>query len=81
VLEGIQQLTDSRRHVLHIALELLETEYKDRLTEEHMDMAYDFLENEAKAVFFTGIKDGEARDRWLERKAGVVIISAWVPSD
>ena len=34
VLEGIKQLTDSRRHVLHIAVELLETEYEERLSRE-----------------------------------------------
>ena len=82
VLEGIQQLTDSRRPVLHVALELLEREYKGRLTEEHMDVVYDFLEDEAKAVFFTGIKDKEGRDRWLQRKAGVeVMVSDWELSD
>lgn len=71
VLEGIQQLTDSRRHVLHVAIELLEKEYKGRLAEEHMDKAYGLLEDEAKATFFTGIRDKECRDRWLQRKAGV----------
>jgi hypothetical protein len=45
--EVLEQLTDSRRHVLHIAVELPETEYEERLSKEHMDMAYDFLENEA----------------------------------
>jgi hypothetical protein len=49
VLESIQQLTDTRRHVLHVAVELLEEEYEERLTKEHMDMAYDFLEN----IFYT----------------------------
>ena len=49
VLESIQQLTDTRRHVLHVVVELLEEEYEERLTKEHMDMAYDFLEN----IFYT----------------------------
>jgi hypothetical protein len=74
VLESIQQLTDNRRHVLHVAVELLEEEYEERLTEEHMDIAYDFLENEASAFFFTGMRTGESRDRWLERRTGVKII-------
>lgn len=75
VLEGIQRLTDSRRPILHLALEILETEYEGRLTEEHMDLAYDFLESEPRATFFTGMRAGEGRDRWLERKANVKIIN------
>jgi hypothetical protein len=47
-----------------------------------MDKAYDFLEDEAKATFFTGIKDKECRDRWLQRKAGVEFtVYDWELSD
>lgn len=82
VLEGIQQLANSRRPTVHVALELLEKEYKRRLTEDDMDKAYDFLEDEAKAIFFTGIRDKEGRDRWLERKTGVeLLVSDWELSD
>lgn len=82
LLEGIQQIAGSRRHVLHVAIEILEKEYKGRLTEDDLDKAYDFLEDEAKAAFFTGIGDKEGRDRWLQRKAGIeVMIGDWEPSD
>jgi hypothetical protein len=75
VLQGLQNFAESRRHILHIAVGILETEYKDRLLEDDMDIAYDFLEDELKATFFTGMQAGVGRDRWLERKAGVKLIN------
>ncbi|KAK9342185.1 hypothetical protein V1522DRAFT_461035 [Lipomyces starkeyi] len=66
----ITQLARSRRNVLQQAIDPLEDEYSRKLSSEHMDMALDCLENEAKSSMFTSIKDVARRDRWLERHAG-----------
>jgi len=71
VEKAVQELARSRRNVLQQAVELLEDKYLQRLTSEHMDIALDFLENEAKASIFTGIRDEGTRDRWLVRHSGV----------
>ncbi|ODQ76035.1 hypothetical protein LIPSTDRAFT_224306 [Lipomyces starkeyi NRRL Y-11557] len=71
----ITQLARSRRNVLQQAIDLLEEEYSRKLSSEHMDMALDCLENESKSSMFTSIKDVARRDRWLERHAGVEILS------
>ncbi|KAK9242636.1 hypothetical protein V1506DRAFT_546946 [Lipomyces tetrasporus] len=68
------QLARSRRNVLQQAIDLLEEEYSRKLSSEHMDIALDCLENEAKSSMFTSIKDVARRDRWLERHAGVEIL-------
>jgi hypothetical protein len=73
--KAITQLAQSRRNVLQLAIELLETEYTDRLTSEHMQMAIDCLEIEAKSSIFISIRDKAMRDQWLERQAGVEIIN------
>ncbi|KAK9387134.1 hypothetical protein V1515DRAFT_586583 [Lipomyces mesembrius] len=70
----ITQLARSRRNVLQQAIDLLEEEYSRKLSSEHMDMALDCLENEAKSSMFSSIKDVAKRDRWLERHAGVEIL-------
>ncbi|KAK9234043.1 hypothetical protein V1525DRAFT_414347 [Lipomyces kononenkoae] len=59
------QLARSRRNVLQQAIDLLEEEYSGKLSNEHMDTALDFLENEAKSSMFSGIKDVARRDPWL----------------
>ncbi|KAK9326663.1 hypothetical protein V1520DRAFT_120599, partial [Lipomyces starkeyi] len=70
----ITQLARSRRNLIQQAINLLEEEYSRKLSSEHMDMALDCLENEAKSSMFTSIKDVARRDRWLERHAGVEIV-------
>ncbi|KAK9482902.1 hypothetical protein V1527DRAFT_312707 [Lipomyces starkeyi] len=72
--KAITQLARSRRNVLQQAIDLLEEEYSKRLSSEHMDVALDCLENEAKSSMFTSIKYVSSRDRWLARHAGVVIL-------
>lgn len=74
VLDGLRVLANSRRHHLTVVVKLLETEYKDRLTEEHFDIALDFLMNETHAIYFTSMSDKERRDHWLMRKSGVIVI-------
>jgi hypothetical protein len=72
---AITQLARSRRNVLQLAIELLETEYSTRLTSEHMQMAIDILEIEAKSSIFISIQDQITRDQWLERQAGVEVLN------
>ncbi|KAJ8103695.1 hypothetical protein POJ06DRAFT_234683 [Lipomyces tetrasporus] len=60
------QLARSLRNVLQQAINLLEEEYGGKLSGEHMDMALDCLESEAKSSVFTGIKDVARRDRWVQ---------------
>jgi hypothetical protein len=75
VVTVIEQLVESRRSSSHSAVLNLQEGYSDRLTDEHMDMVLVLLENEVKASIFCGLKPGEIRDRWLERNAGVEIVS------
>jgi hypothetical protein len=70
----VRQLARSRRNVLQQAIALLEEEYPNKLSSEHMDMALDCLENEAKSSIFISIQDVDRRDRWLERHAGIEIL-------
>ena len=39
-------------------------------------MAFILIENETKATMFSSMRNEEIRDRWLERNAGVEILSA-----
>jgi hypothetical protein len=70
---AIEANTRSREGKLQDALDLLLEVYISRLSEEHLDMAIDLLDNERKALFFIGLH-GVVRDRWLERHAGVQLI-------
>ena len=40
-------------------------------------MALDLMENVVKAEMFSNLGDGEIRDCYLERNAGVEIIRVW----
>ena len=75
VVTMMEQLVESRRSSSHSAVLKLQEGYSDRLIDEHMDMVLVLLENEVKASIFCGLKPGEIRDRWLERNAGVEIVS------
>lgn len=77
VAAAITLLAQARRGVLQIAVTKLQDNYTRRLTAKHIEMALDCLESETKAAIFGSLREGEGRDRWLERKAGVEIIRAW----
>jgi hypothetical protein len=76
VADAMKELARARRSDLAIAVEILEDKYTGRLTNEHIDMAFILIENETKATMFSSIQNKEIRDRWLERNAGVEILSA-----
>jgi hypothetical protein len=77
VADAIKELARARRSDLAITIEILEDKYTGRLTNEHIDMAFILIENKTKATMFSSMRDKEIRDRWLERNAGVKILSAW----
>jgi len=70
----INQLASAQQNPLAAVVQLLQKKYEDLLTEEHIDMALDMLEDESKAIYFTNLNEGETRDRWLERKARVKVL-------
>lgn len=55
------------------ALNLLCSEYKDRLTEDDLDLVIDQLSKNENAVVFVGLS-GKARDRWLLRTSSVDLL-------
>jgi hypothetical protein len=55
--------------------------YTTRLSEEHLDLAIDLLDNERKAAFFIGLPTGVVRDRWLERHAHIQVIQEDINED
>jgi hypothetical protein len=52
---AIEASTRSHEGKLQDALDLLLEVYTSRLSEEHLDMAIDLLDNERKALFFIGL--------------------------
>ena len=75
VQKVINRLASAQENPLVTAVHLLQDKYESLLTEENMEMALDMPEDESKAVFFTALNEGNTRDRWLERKAGVEVLS------
>jgi hypothetical protein len=81
VTKAIIAQTGARRSKLELAVELLQEEYTDKLSDEHMQMALDLMETLTKATIFTSFRvvAGEPykiRDCWLERHAGIQVIRA-----
>jgi hypothetical protein len=63
----------SREGRLQEALDLLIKDYASRLSQD-LDKAIDLIDTERKALFFVGLPQGDVRNRWLERHAGVQVI-------
>jgi hypothetical protein len=81
VTKAIIAQAGARRSKLELAVELLLEEYIDKLSDEHMQMALDLMENITKATIFTSFRATtrelyNIRDCWLERHAGVEVIRA-----
>ena len=79
--EGIVQMAlaieanmRSREGKLQEALDLLFEVYTNQLSQIDLDRAIDLMDNERKASFFVGLPQGDVRNRWLERHAGVQVI-------
>ena len=64
----------SREGRLQEALDLLFEVYTSQLSETDLDKAIDLMDTERKALFFVGLPQGDVRNRWLERHAGVQVI-------
>jgi hypothetical protein len=62
VLDSLKEIKQLRRPHLVVALELLQKEYKSRLSCTYIDIALDFLENKTYAVYFINIEAGYNRD-------------------
>jgi hypothetical protein len=78
---AIEESTQARKGQLQNALDLLFEVYTTRLSEEHLDLAIDLLDNERKAAFFIGLPTGAIRDRWLERHAHIQVIQEDINED
>jgi hypothetical protein len=78
---AIEENTQARKGQLQNALDLLFEVYTTRLSEEHLDLAIDLLDNERKATFFIGLPTGVIRDRWLEWHAHVQVIQEDIDED
>ena len=59
---------------LQEALDLLFKVYVSQLSQVDLDKAIDLMDNERKASFFVGLPQGDVRNRWLERHAGIQVI-------
>jgi len=64
----------SREGRLQEALDLLFKVYASQLSQADLDKAIDLMDNERKALFFVGLPQGDVRNRWLERHAGIQVI-------
>jgi hypothetical protein len=65
----------SREGRLQEALDLLFEVYTSQLSQEDLDKAIDLIDTERKASFFVGLPEGDVRNCWLERHAGVQVIA------
>ena len=65
----------SREGRLQEALDLLFKVYASKLSQGDLDKAIDLMDTERKASFFVGLPEGDVRNRWLERHAGVRVIA------
>jgi hypothetical protein len=65
----------SREGRLQEALDLLFKVYASQLSQGDLDKAIDLMDTERKASFFVGLPQGDVRNRWLERHAGVQVIA------
>jgi hypothetical protein len=65
----------SREGRLQEALDLLFKVYASQLSQGDLNKAIDLMDTERKASFFVGLLQGDVRNRWLERHAGVQVIA------
>ena len=70
---AIEASTRSREGKLQDALDLLLKVYTSQLSEEHLDIAIDLLNNKRKALFFICLHS-VIQDRLLEQHAGIQLI-------
>ena len=68
------QQAGGRKNKVEIAVELLENEYQDRLSEKHFLDTLNFLIDVAKASLFITLKSSLIRERWLCQNANVELI-------
>ena len=64
----------SREGKLQEALDLLFKVYTSQLLQVDLDKAIDLMDNKRKASFFVGLLQGDVRNCWLERHAGIQVI-------
>jgi hypothetical protein len=60
-----------RRNKVELAIQLLQTEYQDRLSTSAFIDAVDVLTNEAKASVFITLNSTNIRDLWLCKNANI----------
>jgi hypothetical protein len=65
-----KQQHDSQKSKVEMALELLCSDYIERLSPDRFNFAAEILENTAKATVFLTLQ-GTVRDRWLNTTCGV----------
>lgn len=63
-----------RRNKVELAIQLLETNYQERLSTSHFIDAVSILETESKASVFITLKSSVIRDYWLCKNADVELL-------
>jgi ribosome-binding factor A len=63
-----------KRNNIELAIELLETEYEDRLSIPDFVQALEVLADYSKASVFISVKSVERRDTWFKKAIGVQLI-------
>jgi len=68
------QQAGGRKNKVEIAVELLENEYQDKLSDDHFVRTLNFLTDVLKASIFITLKSSSIRERWLCQNADVELI-------
>jgi hypothetical protein len=74
LIMAINRSIEARKTSVINAIEMLNEEYYERLTEDDFGRAIDLLSDEVKASVFITLSVRDTRDRWLERHASIVLI-------
>jgi hypothetical protein len=56
------------------AIQTLQEDYSNRLTDDDMQSAIDCLAKDRQAIIFLSLIPGVVRDRWLQRSANVIVL-------
>ena len=73
MITAINRSIEARKSNIVKAIEILASQYQERLSEDDFGVATDLLTDESKAAVFVTLPSINLKDKWLVRQTGVVL--------